>query len=105
MIENEFLIYINIQLYSSAYEQIETLYLCTTGTLEGKYVYLKEINSQLAYLKKCSSILGQSYVSTKSVTLLVLDKLDLGALIDPNGAYDKFKRTASTICQGKILYF
>ena len=89
----------------SAYFQSETLYLALSGLLEGKYIYLKNIGLQDAYLKKCSSVLGYSYVSTKSQSLLIAEKLDLNIFLVPTGAYEPFKRSASTICRGQAYYF
>ena len=81
----------------------EPLYLATSGSLEGKFIYLKALFTQVAYLKKCSSILGYSYVRTSSDTLMIADKLDMNVLLSPTGAFEAFKRQASTICLGKAV--
>ena len=84
-----------------AYYQWEVLYLADTGNLEGRYVYIKEIGLLDTYLKKCSSVLGYSYITTKSTVLLVLDKLDVRSLINPGGAYEVVRKEASTVCKGQ----
>ena len=66
-------------------------------------MYLKEIGLEEAYLKKSSSVLGYSYVSTKSQVLLIAEKLDLNVFLNPGGAYEPFKRTASTVIQGRSI--
>ena len=79
--------------------------LVTYGPLEGKYLFFKTIYLSAAYLKKCSSVLGYSYVSSKSAVLLIADKLDLNIFIAPTGGYEVFKKSASTICKGKAYLF
>ena len=88
-----------------AYRQIQGLLLVTSGPLQGKYIYLKTIYLSAAYLKKCSSVLGYSYVSSKSSVLLIVEKLDLNAFIAPTGGYEVFRKSATTICQGKFYLF
>ena len=64
-----------------AYSQGEILWLSLDGSLEGKYVYQKLVYLDLQYLSICSSILGYDYVTTKSATLVISDRLDLNVLI------------------------
>ena len=73
------------------------------GNLDGKYVYIKEIGLRFAYLKKCSSVLGYSFVTTKSLVLLVVEKLDLSIFWEPTGAYEPFKKISTTVCKGKAI--
>ena len=84
-----------------AYSQFENFYLAINGNLAGKYVYFKHIIQTEAYLKKCSSVLGYSYQSGKSMVMLIADKLDPSIFWNPGGAWEPFKKSASTICQGK----
>ena len=86
-----------------AFDNREVLYVVTSGPLEGKYLYEKEIIQEPEYLKICSSILGYSYVNSKSNTLLISDKLDLNVLIAPNGGFETFKKGCTTICQGRAI--
>ena len=58
-----------------------------------------------AYLKKCSSVLGYSYVTSKSAVLLIAEKLDLNTFIAPTGGYEVFKKSANTVCRGKAYMF
>ena len=88
------------RVYLLAYDQNEALYLAVSGNLEGKYVYSKTIVQKEAYIKKCSSILGQSYVTDQSSVFLIADKLDLNIFFNPDGAYKSFKKSASTKCKG-----
>ena len=92
-------------LNSIAYEQLEGLFLVTYGPLQGKYIFLNTIYLSAAYLKKCSSVLGYSYVTSKSAVLLIADKLDLNTFIAPTGGYEVFKNSASTVCNGKAYLF
>jgi len=85
---------------AGAYQQSERLYFVNGGPLQGKYLYLKTIYLHYAYLKKCSSVLGYSYVTSKSAVMLINDKLDINVLISPTGGYEVFKKGCTTICNG-----
>ena len=91
--------------FNLAYHQIQSLFLVTYGPLQGKYVFLKVIYLSAAYLKKCSSVLGYSYVSSKSAVLLIVEKLDLNTFISPTGDYEILKKSATTMCKGKFYLF
>ena len=86
---------------SIAYTQEDTLSLVTTGPLQGKYVYTKVIRLVEDYLKKRSSVLGYSYVTSKSSQLLINNNLDINVLISPTGGYEAFKKGCHTICNGR----
>jgi len=86
---------------AGAYHQVEYLWLVISGPLQGKYVYHKYIILVLDYLKRYSSVLGYSYVTTKSASLLVNDRLDLSVLINPTGAYEVFRKGCNTQCRGR----
>ena len=88
-----------------AYQQYEALYLAIGGVLDGKFLYEKVIYLSAAYLKKTSSLLGYSYVSSKSSVLLINEKLDLQVLISPIGGFEAFKRNCNTVCRGKSYLF
>ncbi|CAG2170659.1 unnamed protein product, partial [Oppiella nova] len=89
---------------AGAFTQVETLWQALTGPLEGRYLYEKLVILNSAFLKKCSSILGYSYVSSKIATLLVIDQLTLAPLITPTGAFEAFKKGCTTICQGRAFF-
>ena len=79
----------------------ENLDLATSGPLEGKYLFLRTRHILRDYLKKCSSVLGYSYVTYKSIELLICDKLSPKALINPSGTYEALKKEKRcTLCQG-----
>ena len=80
---------------------MEQLWLVTGGPLQGKYAYEKIIHLALAYLSRFSSVLGYSYVTTKSAVLLISDNLDLGVLIAPTGAFEAFRKGCNTQCTGQ----
>ena len=86
---------------AGAYTQEDTLSLVTTGPLQGKYVYVKVIRLVEDYLKKRSSVLGYSYVTSKSAQLLINNNLDINVLISPTGGYESFKKGCNTICNGR----
>ncbi|CAG2170540.1 unnamed protein product [Oppiella nova] len=82
----------------------DILYLAISGWLEGKYVYVKIVYLDEVHLKKCSSILGNSYVPSQTSQLLISDTLDLDVLINPAGAYDGFRTGCTTVCNGQGYY-
>ena len=71
-----------------------------TGSLEGKYVFIRGNWLREDYLKKCSSLLGYSYVASKKMTLLIADKLDLNVFLTTSGAFEMF-----TVCTGHGYIF
>ena len=73
--------------------------------MQGKYLYERIVNLQLGYLRKCSSELGYSYLSSKSATLLVSDKLDLQVMIASSGGFSTFKKSSTTDCRGIVYIF
>lgn len=84
--------------------QVETLWLVTSGPLQGRYVYRKLIYEHRAsYLKKCSSLLGRNYITSRVHQILISDELDINVLIANNNQYEIFKRTASTVCDGQMI--
>ena len=54
-------------------------------------------------MKKCSSVLGQSVIVSKSADLLISDKLSPDVLINPSGAYEAFKKGCTTVCKGQEI--
>ena len=80
---------------------VENLSLATSGPLEGKYVFFRTRHQLRDYLKTCSSVLGYSYVTSKTAELLISDKLSPEVLINPKGAYEAFKKGCTTICKGQ----
>ena len=64
------------------------LNLATSGPLEGRYVFFRSRHLIPNYFKKCSSVLGSSYITPISDELLICDKLSPEALINPKGTYD-----------------
>ena len=91
---------ISCKVFNLAIEQIEALFLGTGGPLEGKYFYHKIILQAISYWKTCTSVLGYSYISTKSAVLLISQKLDLNVFLNPSGGFETFKRSATTNCKG-----
>ena len=85
--ENECLTYFNFFINNLANYHYETLYLVVSGNLQGQYVYKMDIGMEEDYTKKCSSILGRSYVSSTTFVLLIADKLELNIFFSPSGAY------------------
>ncbi|XP_054162177.1 uncharacterized protein LOC128960130 [Oppia nitens] len=85
---------------AGAFAQLETLWVAIAGPLEGKYLYEKTIILLQDYIKKRSSVLGYSYVTTKSSSLLINERLELQVLISPTGGYEVFKKGCTTICRG-----
>ena len=77
------------------------LFLAVSGPLEGKFLLKRIILKAPAYLKICSSVLGYGYIPTLMAELLISEKLDLNVLTSPTGAYEPFKRSATTICKGR----
>ena len=75
--------------------------LITGGPLQGKFLMIRDNYRQDSYLKKCSPVLGESVLINKPYTLLISDKPDVNALIDPLGGYEAMKRQASIFCQGQ----
>ena len=61
----------------------------------------KSIYRQDAYLKKCSSVLGESVLINRPIDIVISEKPNVNALIDPLGGYEVMKREASLVCQGQ----
>jgi len=74
--------------------------LAIGGNLDGKYVYIKKQRTNLDYLEYLSSVLGAAFIQVQRLDVLVAEKLDLNVLIAPLGAFEPFKKTASTACSG-----
>ena len=83
---------------------MEQLWLITGGPLQGKYLYEKVIHLQFPYLSRFSSVLGYSYVTSKSPVLLIRDNLDLDVFITPTGAFDAFLKGCTTKCRSQGWY-
>ena len=81
------------------------LRLATSGPLEGKYLFFRFRRLLLDYLKKCSSVLGYSYIVFKEAELLISDKLSPEVLISPSGGYEAFKKDCTTVCSGQLVMF
>ena len=77
--------------------------MATSGPLEGKFIFIRAKHLAADYLKKCSSVLGLSAIVSKSCDLLISDKLNPEDLINPNGAYEAFKKGCTTICKGQKI--
>ena len=78
----------------------EGLNLITSGPLSGKYLYLRVIHPQYVTLRRCSSALGVSTITSSSVEIMLSDELDISVLISPSGTYNAFKNVACTHCNG-----
>ena len=78
------------------------MYLIVSGSLQGKYAYVQYMGIVHEYTKKCCSILGRSYVPSTSFIVMIADKLDLNIFSNPGGAFEPFKKSASTICKGSF---
>ena len=80
----------------------EGLNLATSGPLEGRYLFFRIHRLLWHYLKKCSSVLGYSYIMTKSYELFICDKLSPEHLINSMGTYEALKndKMRCTMCQG-----
>ena len=77
------------------------LHLATSGPLEGKYLFFRYRYIVWDYLKKCSSVLGYSYISVKDLEIVICDKLSPAALINPTGTYEALiKDKHCTVCKG-----
>ena len=94
-----------VQIIDLDFNQVETLWLATSGALAGRFIYQKIIHLSAAYLKKCSSILGYSYVASRSAVLLISQNLNLNVFLSPSGAFEAFKKYWTTICRGKAYMF
>ena len=73
--------------------------MITSGPIQGKYLYERVNLDSPTQLKKCSTVLGQSYIEDKDPVFLINAELNLNALTAPEGAYDLLKRGA-TYCKG-----
>ena len=94
---------LNLIFFHPAYVIVDQLNLATSGSLEGKYIFVRTITLLRDYLKRCSSVLGQSYKGGKSYELLISDKLSPDVLINPSGAYEAFKKGCTTVCKGNLF--
>ena len=81
----------------------EYLYFGLSGPLAGKYFMIRKVHPLRDYLKMCSSVLGYSYIVTKTAELLITDKLSPADLINPMGAYVAIKKGCTTICKGRYI--
>ena len=78
------------------------MYLATRGPLEGKFIFARVRHYLQDYLKKCSSVLGQSLIVSTFAELLISDKLSPEVLIrSPNRVFEAFRRIATTFCKGQ----
>ncbi len=82
---------------------VERLSLVLTGPLQGKYIYKRDVHTARNFLKACSSVLGQSYITTKSFQLLISDNLDPSVLLSNTGAFEAFKKGCTTVCTGSLI--
>ena len=72
--------------------------LITTGTLQGRFMYMTGNWVTDNYSKRCSSVLGRSILLNNNLSYYIADKPDLNVLIDPLGGIEVQKRDASLIC-------
>ena len=77
------------------------LVLATSGPIKGKYLFFKFRDLSIDYLKKCSSVLGQSYVPTE-YEALISDKLSPDVMISGN-PFEAFRKGCTTVCKGKTV--
>lgn len=94
-----------LMIVGSGYRQYESFKIGISGEFKGKYIYTRAVRELLYNLKKCSSILGKSYVNTIHFDIYVSDYMDPRVLIEPTGALNAFKRIASTVCRKSGLGF
>ena len=74
--------------------------MVTSGSLQGQFVYKKGRHLLRNYLKKCSSVLGYSYIYSDETQLLISDKLDPNVFLSATGGYEPFKMISHTVCKG-----
>ena len=79
--------------------------MVVSGSLEGRYVYERDIYPQLFYLKRYSSILGQPFITAISSEILISDNLNLNIFISPKDAFNVFKMTSNTKCNANQIIF
>ena len=83
---------------------VEALSLATSGPLEGRFLLFRPRHPNRDYLKKCSSVLGYSYILIKNLELLICDKLSPEPLINPKGTYEALlKDKRCTLCKGSAV--
>lgn len=87
------------------YYQFRGLYLIISGPLQGKFALKRLVHQSWLYLKKCSSIIGYSYVSTIRDEIMFAEKFDMNTLISPDGGWEVFKKSATTYCKGREYIF
>ena len=86
-------------IYLLAYSRIESLHMITSGPLQGQFLYRRTRDMKRLYLKKCSSVLGYSYIYSNDCQNLISDKLDTNVLLSATGGYEPFKRISHTVCK------
>ena len=89
------------QLFHLAHQIEDFLVLATSGPLEGKYLYFKFRLLVEDYAKKCSSVLGISYIKTK-YELLISDNLSPDVLISDN-PFEALRKGSTTLCKGSSV--
>ena len=90
--------------FKSALTKAEAIFFAVYGPLQGKYIYFKLIFISELFLKKCSSVLGYSYVTTQVAEMLIADNLDVNVLLAPKDAIEVFKKGSKTYCRGLGVY-